>query len=80
MFIGYFSELAAVTNISITLGVNFAENVFCGNADLTVKKVQAETNEIVPFLLRKVMTYCCFKFLDFRCERFENKQNNRNGA
>lgn len=48
VFWGYlFSELAVVTNISITLGVNFGNKIFSGTADLTVKKVQPDVNEIV---------------------------------
>lgn len=43
----FLPELAVITNISITLGVNFADKIFTGTADLTVRKIQPDADEVV---------------------------------
>lgn len=36
-----------ITNISVTLSVNFTAKVFSGSADLTVQKILPDVNEVV---------------------------------
>lgn len=44
-----FVEFAIVTNIFISLDVNFEKKILSGNVDLTVKKVDINATEVVSF-------------------------------